>query len=167
MKKSFFLIIINLLFINLNFPQSGFKMGEKQMVEYKLIDKFKELIIKYVIDNIPIKSAYFVVNVDEYDNRCSVSIEYCLELNDKDVKYKGFFEIDNRLFFVINGHKDFLYPSDTIKEIKYRQYIKKEQVKNGILYLETYEDEVPVWHFDYKDGEFNLTYYSNKYELTK
>jgi len=60
-----------------------------------------------------------------------------------------------------------LYPSDTIKEIKYRQYIKKEQVKNGILYLETYEDEVPVWYFDYKDGEFNLTYYSNKYELTK
>jgi hypothetical protein len=26
---------------------------------------------------------------------------------------------------------------------------------------------VPVWYFDYKDGEFNLTYYSNKYELTK
>ncbi|HOB26830.1 MAG TPA: hypothetical protein PKJ07_01630 [Bacteroidales bacterium] len=163
MKKLFFLILINLLFINLNFTQSGFKMVEKQMVEYKLSDSFRELIIKYVIDNIPIKNAYFVVNVDEYDDRCSISIEYCQELNDKDLKYIGFFEIDNKLFFVINGHKDFLYPTDSIKEVEYRQYIKKEQVKNDILYLEPYEDDVPVWYFVYKDGEFNLTYYSNKY----
>lgn len=160
MKILFIILTLNLLFINPNFAQSDFKLIKKQMIEYQLSDSFRELIIKDVIENIDIISDIYVINVNENNNRCLISIECCFELDDMISKYTGFFEIEKRFFYVINGHNDFLYPTDNIKEIKYKKYLKNEQVKNGILYLETYTDDTPSWYFEYKEGKFfTINYY--------
>lgn len=180
MKKFYFFIILNIFMWNSIYSQNYLTKIKRNLIEYQVSDSLKKMLIDYIINDFSKYSdslIYFLIDANGYKylgssstntDTCVIHIGIITKLlpsTEKEIK--GFFKLNNKLFFVINGHKDFLYPTDSIKEVEYRQYIKKEQVKNDILYLEPYEDDVPVWYFVYKDGEFNLTYYSNKYELTK
>ena len=81
-----------------------------------------------------------------------------------DKKVKGFFKLNNKLFLVINGNKDFLYPSDNIKEIEYTTIkINNSDPLEELYYLDG--DAMPFWLFGCKDGELYLIDYWKNYNF--
>lgn len=151
---------------------------KRNLIEYQISDSLKKMLINYIINDFgkyDDNSIYFLIDANYYKylgspytitDTCVIHVDIITRLlpsTEKEIK--GFFKLNNKLFFVINGHKDFLYPTDNIKEVEYKKVIinNKNDPFAELYYLEG--DGMPFWIFGCKDGEFYLIDYWKNYDM--
>jgi hypothetical protein len=169
-------IILNILIYNNIYSQKYVTNIKRNLIEYQISDSLKNLLIKYIINDFEKyndNSIYFLVDANFHKyvasyittDTCIINIELITEmLPSIDKKVKGFFKLNNKLFLVINGNKDFLYPSDNIKEIEYTTIkINNSDPLEELYYLDG--DAMPFWLFGCKDGELYLIDYWKNYNF--
>ncbi|HHW58858.1 MAG: hypothetical protein WBL11_02370 [Bacteroidales bacterium] len=176
MKKFYFFIILNIFMWNSIYSQNYLTKIKRNLIEYQVSDSLKKMLIDYIINDFSKYSdslIYFLIDANGYKylgssstntDTCVIHIGFITEiLPSIEKEIKGFFKLNNKLFFVINGHKDFLYPTDSIKEVEYMRV--KSHKDNPLLEFLFYEDDMPFWLFDCKDGEFYLIDYWKNYNF--
>lgn len=178
-----FFIVLNILMWNSIYSQNYLTKIKRNMTEYQVSDSLKKMLINYIINDFSKYSdslIYFLIDANGYKylgasstntDTCVIHIGIITKLlpsTEKEIK--GFFKLNNKLFLVINGHKDFLYPTDSIKEVEYKKVIITKKDPLEALLEELYYlngDDVPFWLFGCKDGELYLIDYWKNYNLQK
>lgn len=173
-----FFIILNIFMSNNIYSQDYLTKIKRNLIEYQISDSLKKMLINYVINDFGKYNdslIYFLIDADGYKylgsphtitDTCVIYIElatiYILPSTEKEIK--GFFKLNNKLFFVINGHKDFLYPTNSIKEVEYKTVIINNE-NDPLAELYYMVDIEPFWRFGCKDGEFYLIDYWKNYDF--